>query len=272
MLGREFDYFKNWGQAGGGNSFIFYSLIECVKREQITSQDTMIIMWTSIGREDRYIRNRRWLTPGSIYGQTIYDKSFVEQFADPTGYLLRDMAHVTAAKKILESIGCKFYFLSTVPLTMYDDNIDDRFSIDNQIVKLYQEEIDCIMPSVYTVVFNEDWYSRPGYVNKIEVETEYRELAGADWPSWKQFVQGNIGNVSTAVKKELALYDFNKRLTVRSDTHPVPLEHLEYIQHSIPELTVSNSTQQLVKQTTEQILEHKTLNKWWINNQIAERF
>ena len=100
IVGRGFEYYKNWGKEGAGNSFIFYSLIECVKREQITSQDTVMIMWTNIGREDRYIRNLGWITPGSIYKQDTYDKNFVEQFADPTGYLIRDMANVAAAKPI----------------------------------------------------------------------------------------------------------------------------------------------------------------------------
>jgi hypothetical protein len=272
VLGRGFEYYKNWGQPGAGNSFIFYSLMECIKREKILDTDTVIIMWTSIGREDRYIRNRRWITPGSMYGQTVYDKNFVTKFADPTGYLIRDMAHVAGAKRILETIGCKFYFLSTVPLSMHDDNVDSRFSIDNQIIDLYKEEIDFIKPSMYSTVFDNDWYSRSGFVDQQELKKEYADVAGANWPSWENFLQNNFQGIPSTIKKEIESYNFFKRLTVRTDTHPLPSEHLIYIQQLIPEFTVTEDTKLLVEQTTTGILNHKPLEKWWVNNRAAERF
>ena len=272
IVGQEFKYYKNWGKEGGGNSFIFYSLIECIKREQITNQDTVIIMWTSVGREDRYIRNRRWITPGSIYKQDIYDKNFVEQFADPTGYLIRDMAHVSAAKRILESIGCKFYFLSTVPLSMYDDNVDHRLSIDNQIIDLYKEEIDCIKPSVYSVVFNDDWYSRAGFVDEKELKREYNVVAGPDWPTWENFINNNCQGVSKSIKEDIESHNFSQRLSVRTDTHPLPSEYLMYIEQVLPDLVIAEDTKLLVEQTTDAILKHKSLVKWWGKICATERF
>ena len=272
IVGRGFEYYKNWGKEGAGNSFIFYSLIECIKREQISSQDTVMIMWTNIGREDRYIRNRGWITPGSIYKQKIYDKNFVNQFADPTGYLIKDMANVAAVKCILESIGCKFYFLSTVPLSMPDDNVNHRFSIDNQIIDLYKEELGCIKPSVYSVVFNDDWYSRTGFVDEKELKREYNVVAGSDWPSWKDFISNNYQDVPKSIKQEIESHNFSLRLSMRTDTHPLPSEHLIYIQQLIPEFTVTEDTKLLVEQTTTCILNHKPLEKWWVNNRAAERF
>jgi hypothetical protein len=53
ILGREFEYYENWGKAGGGNQYIFNSLIECHLRNQLTKDDTVIIRWTSPDREDR---------------------------------------------------------------------------------------------------------------------------------------------------------------------------------------------------------------------------
>ena len=35
ILGREFDEYENWGQRGGGNVFIFHSLIECYKKNKL---------------------------------------------------------------------------------------------------------------------------------------------------------------------------------------------------------------------------------------------
>ena len=272
IVGREYSFF-NWGRAGAGNSFIFYSLMECVKRNNITADDTVAIMWTSIGREDRYNSRRGWVTPGSIYNQTEYDHNFVEQFADPTGYLIRDMAHVAGAKKILDAIGCRYYFLSTVPLSIYDDNVDNRFDIDGQIIDLYRDEIDCILPSIYSTVFDNDWYSRPGYVDLAALRKEYADIAGPSWPSWDNFLQKNFDGVSANIVVEIVdTRGFGKRSTIRSDLHPVPSEYLEYIKLSVPEFVVSQETEDLVHQTTEQILGHQRVAQWWTNHLNVKRF
>jgi hypothetical protein len=271
-LGRGFEYYKNWGQPGAGNSFIFYSLMECIKREKILATDTVIIMWTSIGREDRYIRNRGWITPGSIYQQDVYDKNFVEQFADPTGYLIKDMAIISAAKNMLESVGCKFYFLSVVPLAVYDDHFGAIFSIDNRIIKLYKEEIDFIKPSIYSEVFNDNWYSRTGFVDEKELKREYNIVAGPDWPTWERFVQNDFQGVPGNIKKEIESHNFFKRFTVRTDTHPLPSEHLLYIEQVLPDQVIAEDTKLLIEQTTYAILKHKSLVKWWGKNRATERF
>jgi hypothetical protein len=272
IVGRGFEYYENWGQGGGGNSFIFYSLIECIKRKQITSQDTVIIMWTNIGREDRYIKNRGWITPGSIYQQDTYDKNFVKQFADPTGYLIKDMATISAAKHMLESIGCRFYFLSVVPLAVYDDHFGAIFSIDNKIIKLYKEEIDFIKPSIYSVVFNNNWYSRTGFVDENELKREYNIVAGPNWPTWERFVQNDFQGVSGDITKEIESHNFFKRLTVRTDTHPLPSEHLLYLEQILPEFVITDDTKRLVYQTTADILAQQKIARWWNNRRRPERF
>jgi hypothetical protein len=52
MIGKEFESYENWGKSGGGNQFIFNSLMECVVKNKISKDDTVIIMWTNISRED----------------------------------------------------------------------------------------------------------------------------------------------------------------------------------------------------------------------------
>ena len=272
IMGRSFKYYKNWGQSGAGNSFIFYSLMECIKREKITVSDTVIIMWTNIGREDRYTKKQRWITPGNIYRQNVYDQNFVEKFADPTGYLVKDMANIFAAKSILQSIGCEYHFLSVVPLAVYDDYLGSSFSINNKILTLYKEEFESIKPSMFSVVFDNDWYSRPGPIDQKELKREYSVVAGPDWPDWERFVRNDWQGVPAAIKKEIESMNFHKRLTMRTDTHPLPTEHLWYIQQVLPEFTIDENTQQLVQKTTDQIMQHQPLTKWWSSKRHAERF
>jgi len=160
ILGKEFDYFENWGKPGGGNQFIFNSLNECLIKNSITKNDLVAVMWTNVAREDRYVNNK-WIVPGNIYTQGTYNKEFVENFADPKGYLIRDLAFVHSAKKMLESYDIPHVFMSMVPI----DNLDQYFvsPIDNisSILEQYQSTISSIRPSIFETVFNSDWKSKP---------------------------------------------------------------------------------------------------------------
>ena len=178
ILGQNFDQFENWGQPGGGNTFILNSLMECINRNIIQANDTVIIMWTSIGREDRWVKGRGWVTVGSIYNQIEYDKNFVSKWADPLGYLIRDMASISATKQVLERLGCSWHFLSLGPLEYYDDskNFKHDFSIIEDIKELYKDELAAIKPSVYDVVFDGNWGSR----------NSYKPLVNDDHPTTKE--------------------------------------------------------------------------------------
>lgn len=245
ILGREFDYFENWGRTGAGNSFIFNSLIECAKRNNITKDDTVIIMWTSIAREDRWTSERGWITPGSIYNQSEYDRNFVKTFADPIGYLIRDLATISGTKQILESLGCQWQFLSMVPLNYYNDSVDEfdnQLIINKNVLELYKDDLLAIKPSVYEVVFNNDWYSRP--VPSTESETEYNILKGNDWPSWQDFNANILTNISDKIKTEIKEKFFKKN--IRMDTHPTPQEHLLYL--DALNFAISASTRKWIKE------------------------
>jgi len=165
ILGKEYEYFENWGCPGAGNQYIFNSLIECIKKNNISKNDTIIIMWSSLGREDRWIKSRGWVTPGSIYNQTEYSQEFVTKWADPKGYLIRDIAYISAVKIILESIGCNWEFISMVPIDYYDDsNIrSGKLIINDEIKTLYSSELSAIKPSIFTVIFKNNWASRAKY-------------------------------------------------------------------------------------------------------------
>jgi hypothetical protein len=272
IVAHEYDHYENWGQAGAGNGFIFYSLMECNKRNCITKDDVVMIMWSSIGREDRYV-NKEWLTPGSIYNQTEYDAAFVEKFTDPTGYLLRDSAHLAGAKNILDAIGCKYYFFSIVPFNVPDDNIFKIFSIDNKILNVYAEEFKSVRPSVYEVVFDHNWYSRVGIKQAGKLEEEYKIKRGNDWPTWDKFIVQDFAGITNNIIDEINNeHEFTNRYLYRYDTHPTPAEYLEYITRVAPDIAVSTATQDWVATVTESLIEHKDLRLLWKPSKKPVRF
>ena len=237
MLGKEFRFFENWAQPGAGNTFIFYSLIECIKRNNISSKDTIVIMWTSVTREDRWISSRRWVTPGNIYNQNEYDKNFVKNWADPAGYLIRDLALISAAKTLLENIGCTWYFLSRGPIEEYESGVAN---IDSALKNLYQADLDSVRPNMLTVIFNGDWFSRPALININDIERKYKIVKGIDWPTWEKFKLNDFDGIKSNIISEIK--ETFKKDFVRKDMHPTPLESFLYLSKVLPELTISNAT------------------------------
>lgn len=272
IVARQYREFQNWGQAGAGNSFIFYSLMECNKRNQITKDDVVMIMWSSIGREDRYV-NGEWLTPGSIYNQTEYDADFVRKFTDPTGYLMRDAAHLAATRSILGSIGCRYYFFSIVPFNVPDDNIFKIFATDHKIEKLYAEEFSTVKPSVYETIFNCDWYSRNGPKEPEKLQEEYEIKRGNEWPTWDKFTEQDFTGVSKNIVNEINnKHEFSNRYLHRYDTHPVATEYMEYLNKVAPDIEIPQQTQDWVLEVTDAIVNHKPLSPMWKPSNRPLRF
>jgi len=213
ILGRDFDYYENWGKCGGGNQYIFNSLIEANSRNKFTDNDTIIIMWTNVVREDYYLKGT-WRTQGNVYSrQSTYDEEFIKKFSDNRGFLIRDLATVTATVELLDHWKVKYHLLSMVPLTNLDQYRTTR-SRDNDVIALYSSAVDKVKPSVYEVVFDFDWNSR-------------------NW-SGKN----------------------------RLDKHPIPSEHLEYIEKVLPGYSISDATREWVKQYD--ILAQQSATREWV--------
>jgi hypothetical protein len=208
ILSKEFKYHENWGQGGQGNEFIFNSLNECLVKNNITSDDTVIIMWAIIYRDDIY-KDNKW----SIGPKYRFDKA-----DDPRGHFIKNVAFINATKIMLESVGCKYYFLSLVPVDIDVLDLNSKSSVVehdiSDIRNHYKECLESIRPSVYETIFNSDWTSR-------------------------KFAPKNYSNPKN----------------LRIDFHSSTAEHLEYLDAVLPEITISNSTRDWVEQVQEHLVQ-----------------
>ena len=202
IVGANFDQFENWGICGAGNQAIFNSLIECNQRKNIGPDDTVIVMWTSTSREDHYVTDQ-WIDGGNVYWPgSPYPEEYLEQFACERGYLIRDLAAISATTQLLKSWGCQFRQVSMVPLQQ--TNLDSGLGTRGQLVPLtdvyrvYDSVLEQIGPSVFETVFRSDWRGRPG-------------IPDANNPRTRDF-------------------------------HPTPSEHLEYCDRVLPEFAISEAT------------------------------
>jgi hypothetical protein len=157
IIGQEFDYYENWGQGGQGNHFIFNSLNECAIKNNINSNDTVIIMWSDIYREDIY-NNKEWKSDN--------DNKYQFNKNDPRGYLIKNLGFINSTKIMLDHFGCNYYFLSLVPVDKdpgfwgQSREIPNDTISDSDIRDHYKSCLEIIKPSIYETVFNSNWNSR----------------------------------------------------------------------------------------------------------------
>lgn len=273
ILGKEFDHYENWGVIGGGNHLILYSLSECILKNNVCQNDLVVIMWSNMAREDRYVDNH-WVTPGNIFSQREYDKKFVRKYADEKGYLITNLAIMHAVKKMLEQYNIPHIFTSMVNL----DNIDQyKESIIEGVDHIQEEYLDIlnfIRPSMFDVIFKRQWITRTfdsEPFNESTLENRYNVMAGADWPSFDKFKTNDLSEVADTIRIELdQIKKWNEFISFKKkdknkfvDSHPIPLEHLTYIESVIPEITISASTKEWATTINNRLLSNQKFNDLW---------
>lgn len=153
-LAPEFDCFENWGQSGAGNEFIFNSVMEADQRQPFGIDDTVVVCWSTVTREDRYV-DGRWHTLGNMFTCPIYNTDYLKTHVDERGLLIKTLSYIKAVKTLLESRTCRWRFLAM-------SNLND--------LNIYQDVVDAILPSYQTVLFSAGWPDRNGDPHPSPIE------------------------------------------------------------------------------------------------------
>ena len=219
ILGRQYNQFENWGICGGGNCQILYNIMECHQRHGITATDTVAIMWTNISREDRYVRDH-WLEGGNVYWGSELGDDYVRRYACERGYLIRDLAVISAVNQLLASWGCQSRQLAMVPLSQ--DNSTNQLGEDptgakglEDVYALYRPMLEAIAPSVFQVVFGGSWFSGHGIPDTFDC--------------------------------------------TRRDFHPTPVEHMRYLDSVWPDHGVDLDTREWVTKIEHQLINNEEM-------------
>jgi len=146
---------NNFGRGGSSNQYAFNKLMQADNYFQINENDLVIICWTSVAREDRYL-DGRWYTPGNIYSQNTYDEKYIKKWADPMYYLLRDYAIIKAVKEFLEKRQCQYHFLKMCDFDLMDTwNNTDKFN-NHTLTENYSDVLASVQKSFFEVLWNND--------------------------------------------------------------------------------------------------------------------
>jgi len=135
--------YYNFAKSGAGNLMIHCRLVEADHRFKFNENDLVAIMWTTFCREDRY-KGNDWVHPGNIFTQGTYNHDFVKQWADPRGYLIRDIALINTAYNFLDNLTSDALSLMAVPY----EHQQDKKEIEH-ILQVYKDFIDIMPKSFY---------------------------------------------------------------------------------------------------------------------------
>jgi hypothetical protein len=120
-------------------------------------------------------------------------------------------------------------------------------------------------------VFKEDWYSRPFWGGLDRLKLKYESVAGPSWPSFDKFLFDDFDGVEPKIKKEILddarwQWSAHFKITARSDLHPTPIEHLEYIDAVLSEFDISEDTRAWVQEIDNKLRTtgtHKSYENLW---------
>lgn len=116
--------FHNFARSGGGNTFIANRMTEANRVFKFCDTDLVMVMWSTFCREDRYLPNFGWSTPGNIYTQndlTFADDKYLATWGDPLTYLVRDLSLIDMTNTFLDSLPCHTLKLLSVPFSNQQD-------------------------------------------------------------------------------------------------------------------------------------------------------
>jgi hypothetical protein len=138
IIGTQFEEFQNWGKSGAGNFFISSNVYECHSIHNITKDDVVLIMFSSIDRFDFINQNSYFETNGSVYSKyhSLYGDFIFNKWSEEFG-LYNSWFSITSAKQLLDSIGCEYQLMKSFNFDQIDgleeyekpNNINQRMDI-----------------------------------------------------------------------------------------------------------------------------------------------
>lgn len=173
--------FYNYGRGGAGNQYIFNTVMQADLIHNITSDDLVMVNWTNVCREDKYLNNK-WVTPGNIYTQDVYDNSYIKKWADPLNYSLRDFASFKAVADLLKNKGIEHHFMKMIDFDIINQwdtsqKLSEQTRYENtvnRLLEMYKPYLDNIEKSFYEVLWNNDVHKK-FELERTQVHPKFRD-------------------------------------------------------------------------------------------------
>lgn len=223
-----FDEAYNFGVIGAGNQLILTRLVNAHRVFKFTADDTVIVCWSTVNREDR-IKNRAWVAGGNVFNHFYYDESFLDKYWDFNDALVKTTTSIFTGHELLSKLGTKFHFTSMLGTTMMFDEYKN-----NELTNYDPEVLE------YTQGIVDD----AGFLEGID----------------ERFVNGT--SVFKMTRSLVKLPSIGKQ---KYDHHPSPYNHLEWVHRNFPEhftdsaIRLRNQYQRL----TDSVIDTEIIREEW---------
>jgi hypothetical protein len=218
ILGKEFAQHENWGRGSAGNLYIFESVIECLLKNNIGPNDTIVILWSAITRMD-YYQLGTW---ASMHHRSMLDTTTDLVVNCPDGNEIISYSYFAAVDKLLSLLDVKYYMFKWC-----------QYDYDTKAGTLYNSTLSRIQPLNFNV--------KPKKIIKpaeYQIKEVYDRLHGSDWPAYECIFSYDQSEYPKHINEEIDNKFFkylndNRRLffdETTQDNHPLPCEHLTAIE------------------------------------------
>lgn len=167
--------FYNFGRSGGGNVFIANRITEANRKFKFCDTDLVMVMWSTFCREDRYLPNHGWMTPGNIYSQNdlkFADKDYLMTYADPLTFLVRDLSIIDITTTYLNALPSDTLAMLSVPFS-YQQDLDN--STVTHVLDLYKELEDSYLDNMFELEMDNFWEHGSKYVESWSAPAYYED-------------------------------------------------------------------------------------------------
>lgn len=216
--------YHNLGMSGAGNAFISSRIIEANKIYKFCDTDLLMVMWSTYCREDRYMPDGYWKTPGNIYSQGDYDHTtdlYFKQYGQPLTYLVRDLATIETTTAYVNQLPCDSVLMLSVPL-------------DHQILSDSESRSS-------TSITDDNYPERDNFFYYRDL---YSDLEKSYNKSLLELQMNGVFTNSCEYK-----VDWSKEL--HSDYHPSPENYFEYLQKI--GLDLNDAAKEYASESTEKL-------------------
>lgn len=128
---------ENWACEGAGNLYIASKIWECHAKNNFGPNDFILVCWSSLVREDRFIDNR-WQTLGNVFS---LDNKLYQ--SDPKHFAIRDCTLIISTQLALKQLKVNSLHWSILPFgKMSRDSDDLKLKSINDVLDVFKLQFD----------------------------------------------------------------------------------------------------------------------------------
>lgn len=223
---KEYGYeYYNFGNSGSGNYYILNSLFWADKKYNFTTDDIIMVMWSSWSREDRYIIDYnwdpglrgQWTKEGNILNAAFDSKYFTEDFFRYWS-LENDIANNVLSIELARKL--------------YNIDFEEHIAVWEGSAELDEKRSKLELPEAIYQMF-------------LKKSNDVQN--SCTWQKINELYNGKIYKEGkTRWQPEPYIKTVNKH-----DAHPVPMAHLDYVREAVPTIrgleTITRETEIYIK-------------------------